>query len=139
MDRGSFKGNKIMRETNFSERLLILIAFLVCAAMVGYQALYHPQASPSVPVYAQLESDTESEEYQPVPTESSSSFSLISLNSATQQELQERLPGIGEKLAQRIVEYREQHGGFQSLEELKNVEGIGDKMLEKIKPYLSLS
>lgn len=128
-----------MRETNFSERLLILIAVLVCAGMVGYQALYHPQVSPSVPVYAQSEVDAESEEYQPAPPENSSLFSLVSLNSATQQELEERLPGVGEKLAQRIVEYRDQHGGFQSLEELKNVEGIGDKTLEKIKPYLSLS
>lgn len=128
-----------MRETNFSERLLVVIALLVCAAMVGYQAFYHPQAAPSVPVYAEPAAESDLEEYEPLSPESRVSFTLVSLNSATQQELAERLPGIGEELARRIIEYREQHGGFQSLEELKNVEGIGDKTLEKIKPYLSLS
>ncbi len=69
--------------------------------------------------------------------ESSASEETISLNSATKEDLM-RLPQIGEKTAERIIEYRESQGGFQSLEELKNVKGIGDKTYEQILPFLTL-
>lgn len=55
----------------------------------------------------------------------------INLNTASEEELCE-LYGIGEKLAGRIVEYREQHGGFRSIEEIKEVKGIGEKIFEEI-------
>jgi len=49
------------------------------------------------------------------------------------------VPGVGEKLARRIVEKRQERGGkFGSLDDLKEVPGIGEKMLEKLHPYLSL-
>lgn len=48
----------------------------------------------------------------------------VSLNSAAQQQL-EALPGVGPVLAQRIIDYRTQHGGFRSVDDLKNVSGIG--------------
>lgn len=69
--------------------------------------------------------------------ESSASQETISLNTATKDDLM-RLPQIGEKTAERIIEYRESQGGFQSLEELKNVGGIGDKTYERIVPFLTL-
>jgi competence protein ComEA len=50
----------------------------------------------------------------------------ISLGQATEAQL-ETLDGIGPALAGRIIEYRQQHGGFRSIEELKEVSGIGDK------------
>jgi competence protein ComEA len=59
----------------------------------------------------------------------------ISVNTATAPEL-ERLPGIGPVLAQRIVEYREQHGPFQRLEDLLEVEGIGPSKLENLQEYV---
>lgn len=61
----------------------------------------------------------------------------ISLNTATKDDLM-RLPQIGEKTALKIIDYREAHGEFQSLEELKNVDGIGDKTFERIVPFLTL-
>jgi competence protein ComEA len=61
----------------------------------------------------------------------------ISLNKSDVSQL-ERLPGIGPVLAQRIVDYRTECGSFYSLEELMDVEGIGEKTFEKIKPYLVL-
>ena len=49
------------------------------------------------------------------------------------------VPGVGEKLAKAIVDARLAHGGkFESLDDLKTVAGIGDKVLEKLRPYLSL-
>jgi len=56
----------------------------------------------------------------------------ISLSQATPEEL-DALDGIGETLAERIVEYREAHGGFRSLEELREVEGIGEKRFESLR------
>jgi competence protein ComEA len=55
----------------------------------------------------------------------------VDVNQASAEELT-TLPGIGEKLAQRIVAYREQHGGFKSVEELMNVKGIGERNLQKL-------
>lgn len=61
---------------------------------------------------------------------------LISINSATQEQL-ESLPGIGPSIASRIIEYRTTNP-FLSLEDIKNVKGIGDKMFNKIKDYICL-
>jgi competence protein ComEA len=61
----------------------------------------------------------------------------ISVNEASADEL-EMLPGIGPSLASRIIEYRQTHGGFKTLDELKNVRGIGEKLFAKIQPYLRL-
>jgi competence protein ComEA len=60
----------------------------------------------------------------------------ISLSSATVAQL-DTLDGIGPTLAQRIVDYREAHGGFRSIEELKQVEGIGDKRFESLRKGLT--
>ena len=56
---------------------------------------------------------------------------LLDLNTATIYDLEE-LPEIGPVLAQRILDYREANGGFVSVEELKNVDGIGDKIFESV-------
>ncbi|MDP8215983.1 MAG: helix-hairpin-helix domain-containing protein [Candidatus Kaelpia imicola] len=61
----------------------------------------------------------------------------LDLNAASYAELI-NIPGIGPSYAQRIIEYRYNNGGFGSIEELKNVKGIGDKKLKKMKPYLKL-
>jgi competence protein ComEA len=62
----------------------------------------------------------------------------IVLNLATQQELS-RLPGIGPKTADAILEYRREHGPFQDLSHITRVKGIGSKKWEQIRPYLRLN
>lgn len=61
----------------------------------------------------------------------------IGLNSATEEDLT-ALPGIGRALSERIVAYRESSGGFKSLSELDNVEGIGEKTLKSLDGKISL-
>ena len=59
----------------------------------------------------------------------------LDLNTATKVQLME-LPGIGDTTAARILDYREQNGRFSSTDELLNVEGIGEKKLLQIEPYI---
>lgn len=61
----------------------------------------------------------------------------ISINSASNSELQE-LTGVGPAIAEKILLYRSKNGGFKSLEDLKNVSGIGDKTFEKLKDQITL-
>jgi competence protein ComEA len=61
----------------------------------------------------------------------------VNINTATAEQLQ-ALPGVGEKLAARIVEYRQKSGGFKSTQELVNVRGVGEKSFQKIQGYLSV-
>ena len=57
---------------------------------------------------------------------------VLELKKGADTEQLTALPGIGEVLAQRIIAYREENGSFLSTDELKNVEGIGEKRLEAI-------
>lgn len=61
----------------------------------------------------------------------------ININTADQAML-ELLPGIGPAYAKRIIEYREQNGGFNDVSELTNVKGIGEKRFEKIRAFVTL-
>lgn len=63
---------------------------------------------------------------------------LININTADADQLEE-LPGIGPKLAQRIIEHREKYGLFQSIDSLTDVQGIGEKRLNKIRDLITLS
>ena len=62
---------------------------------------------------------------------------LVSINTATKDELM-TLPGIGESKADNIIKYREEHGKFEHLEDIKKVSGIGDSAYSKIKDLIKL-
>lgn len=68
---------------------------------------------------------------------SSSNDGIININSASLSDLQ-KINGVGAVKAQSIIDYREKNGGFKSIEDIKNVDGIGDKTFEKIKDKISI-
>lgn len=86
--------------------------------------------------YIQIQ-DAASSQTQPSITQPATSQGKVNLNTATLKQLQ-LLPGIGESLAQRILDYREQNGSFKAIEELMNVSGIGEKKFTNIKDYLTI-
>ena len=62
---------------------------------------------------------------------------VVNINKADETELQS-LNGIGESLATSIVQYRKENGKFETIEDLKNVPGIGDSKFENIKEYIKV-
>lgn len=69
--------------------------------------------------------------------ENSEQNKMISINTATKEELL-TLNGIGESKAESIIEYREENGNFKTIEDIKNVSGIGDALFEKIKDNITV-
>lgn len=63
---------------------------------------------------------------------------VVNLNTATAAEL-EALPGIGAATAARIVEYRQKNGPFKKIEELMNVQGVGEKSFLKLRSQISVA
>ncbi|OGC90139.1 MAG: hypothetical protein A2142_06480 [candidate division Zixibacteria bacterium RBG_16_48_11] len=72
-----------------------------------------------------------------IPPQKPPQLFKLNLNTATQEEL-ERIPKIGPVLARRIIDYRYEKGGFDSIEEIMEVKGIGKKNFAVIKDYLIL-
>ena len=68
---------------------------------------------------------------------SSKSQVKVNINSASQTEL-ETLPGIGPSTAAKIISYRNENGKFKSIEDIKNVSGIGDSKFNNIKEFISV-
>lgn len=145
-----------MEEETLHQRWLVVVAIILGALIIVYNVFYvpdvslsgisvvtdgAPHASGSAAVSSTASSSVFSsqEEYTPrqpsLAASNSSKSSMqgkVNINTATAQQISEGLDGIGDVMAKRIVEYREQHGVFRSVSDLKNVSGIGDKTYAKI-------
>ena len=70
-------------------------------------------------------------------TNNDNTSNLININSASKEELM-NVPGLGEAKAKSIIEYREKNGNFKTVEDIKQVSGIGEAIFEKIKDYITV-
>lgn len=139
-----------MEEEALHIRYLVVIAAVLCALIIGYNAFFVPEvALPTVAVDGAISSAVSSggEDYVPkAPSSGTASTASskgaaagkININAATAQQLSDGLDGIGAVMAKRIVEYREKNGNFHSIDELKKVSGIGDKTFEKLKDHVTV-
>lgn len=110
-------------------RYLIGSAILIFALIIGYNAFVAPDVDTSVKISADDMGAKEENE--------SLGAAKININKALKEELM-KLKGIGEQTAEKIINYRETHGGFSSKEELMEVSGIGEKTFEKIKDQITV-
>lgn len=62
---------------------------------------------------------------------------IVNINTATKDQLR-KITGIGDKKADLILQYRQQHGNFNSIDDLKNINGFGEKTVAKLKPSLAV-
>lgn len=145
-----------------AEKVLISITVVFAAFVIGYFAGKNSVGAPlSVETGIQIESQSESpkqttaieagaqngqavqtpayleaEQAKPSETEPSET-GKININTADAHELA-TLPGIGEGLAQRIIEFRTANGPFEIIEEITDVSGVGDVTFEKIKDLITV-
>jgi competence protein ComEA len=74
----------------------------------------------------------------PKPAAAGSEVRQVDLNTADSTAL-ETVPGIGKSLSERIVAFRDKNGPFQSVDDLLKVQGVGEKSIQKLRPYLTVS
>lgn len=133
---------------------IIVIGFglIILSAVILYYALSMPKISVSQASSIHICSEDISEnlssagnaspqkETSQSSTENDTSIAVnypLNLNSCTSEELMS-ISGIGEVKANHIIEYREYLGGYTSVEQIKNIKGIGDGVYEKVSPYLTV-
>ena len=116
--------------------ILITVIFVTAVAVVTLRA--HDKSA-AVTISSGLSPNAE-QSGSPAPmaqTPSASPELRVNINTAEAQELC-LLPGIGETIAARIVDYRKAHGSFNNTDEIMNVSGIGAKTYEEIKSYITV-
>lgn len=123
-----------------SERKVMLFLVVACTAGLGVRFARQAFASPpnfdysaSDSTYAAISAGIE----DPMPEHAAPPTGAVPLNSAGKEALM-TLPGVGERMAERIILDRMEKGPFKTVEDLGRVRGIGTKRIEQIKPLVTL-
>ena len=126
-------------ESIVEKHYLRTVAFLIILILggTGFWCLrsFHPTLFLGKPDFIAVPNKETPEQKSQLPVEVKPI--LLNINTASAQELQ-TLPSIGPQTAQKIIQYREEHGDFSSIDALTEVKGIGEKTLEKVKPFISV-
>lgn len=134
----SMSQEKIVRGMVVTAAAVVMLLVLIPLYVVRPIQIYEVHVETAVPAASAVQessgsgsvSEIASGEELPVLAEKS-----IDLNAASLEDL-EMLPGIGPVLAERILTFREESKGFGEIEELQDVEGIGEKTFAKLEPYV---
>ncbi|MCM1488465.1 MAG: ComEA family DNA-binding protein [Firmicutes bacterium] len=119
--------------------LMAIVFILVCVGMLLFsylnlerEAVYYVSNDSSARIKYDSEASLSDTEISDTPTKDK-----ININTALEEELIS-LPGIGEKTARSIIAYREENGAFKSIEEIMEVNGIGEGKFDGIKDYITV-
>lgn len=126
--------------------LSVVFRVLVVSILLGFSSFIFAENLPQIisptdkPASAERKAEkTHSGKHKKGGAKKSEISSAVNINSATAEEINAGLFGIGPSKAKAIVEYREKHGKFAKAEDLKNVKGIGDAIIEKNKAKILLN
>ena len=115
---------------NRGPRLLLLVTALFVAVTVAFCLIRNAKREPVL--LSVVQTEAAAARYT-APTQSG----IVNINTASLEALM-TLPGIGEVLGQRIIDYRTANGPFTDISQIKNVSGIGDKRFEAIKDSITV-
>ena len=115
---------------NKSEKILFTIFLLLSSIIILYNLFYIPSLPDANIIKKEFV-------FQEDNSSGNDSIKTVNINSASVDELKS-IPGVGESTAKKIVEYREQNGGFSAKSEIMNISGIGEKKFENMKNYISI-
>ena len=104
----------------------------MCLVIFGYNMIDFFGKDSNIKISGDIISQ---ENYNNTQKEENINENFVNINSASEEELTS-LKHIGPAIALRIIEYRETHGGFMNIDEIKNVRGIGQAVFEDIENYI---
>ena len=114
-----------------AEKIILVFAAFVFGSMFIYNAFFIPE----VPAEIYNSGDIH---FENPKTNLEKINGKVNLNTAKREELIQGIPGVGEKIANRIVSYRETYGEFKNIEEIMNIKGIGEKLFKNMKDYITV-
>ncbi len=113
-----------------------VVIIIVCVYLIGLNLVNRIDRVGELKDAVPTEAETV-DEREPEGGDEASSTEKLDINTASQSDLM-TLEGIGETIAKRILERREQTGGFASIDELLEVEGVGEKKYNAIKDFITI-